>query len=187
MLVDGRARDANQELLRLGLLGSDDAAALMACMVLRGVTFGLEPEETTIERCRAAAHRGNSYAQFVMAESCRGGKRSKEMLEWLRLSAEKNFAPAIGELGVLASHVPGQIDAAARIFKRAIRMNHIPSMLYFLSICIRGKLGLMRKVTSILCFPFLLGFASITIWYDPFKVSVFSFQRGSKKLLFDNV
>jgi hypothetical protein len=184
-LSNGRVFEACNELWRLATLGADPAAALLGYMSLRGIKWTGAQFTEILERCREAATRGNSYAQYVMALHERERKDFLKEWYWLNLANKQLFGPALAESGRMAACVVGQANLAKSYFRRGIRSGHLPSMVYFLSLCIRGKYGLAWRIVGIMAFPVTAILLSVGARCFPFKLFVFSHIFASTGSLYD--
>ena len=173
LLSVGAVSEACTEVQRLSMLGSDQAAALLAFMSLRGISWSGEEKDKILQRCRQAALQGNSYAQYVMALNERRQKNYGKEWEWLKMANAKEFGPSLAESGLLAARVIGRADLARAFFARGIRVRHIPSLVFLLSFCIRGTYGIVGRTLGIIAFPIATATMAIGVRYFPFSLSVF--------------
>lgn len=186
MLSVGAVTETCNELRRLSALGSDQAAALLAFMSLRGISWSGEEKDKILQRCQQGALRGNSYAQYVMALNERTQKNYGKEWEWLNMANVNEFGPALAESGLLAASVVGRADLARAFFARGIRVRHIPSLVFLLSFCIRGTYGLFGRIFGIIAFPIVTATMAIGVRYFPFSLSVFSHLFMREGPLYDS-
>jgi hypothetical protein len=184
LLSNGRVAETCSELRRLAALGSDHAAALLAYMCVRGISLTAGNHEGVLLRCQEAAARGNNYAQYVMAVTCRIRGDYKTEWGWLNMATKNNFGPALAESGQLAAGAAHEYDIANLFFRRGMRTGHIPSLIYYLSWCYRGKYGIARRLSGALLFPLAAVLMQVIAWYAPYSLSIFVHVYGSNKQLY---
>lgn len=185
LLSEGRVSDACVELWRLNQLGSDQAAAVLAFMYLRGVSWTEVSDAEVTDACRRVALRGNSFAQFVMALRERNRKDYRKEWSWLKMANKHNFGASLGESARLAGSIIGKPGLALPYFKRALHARHIPSMLYFVGYCVRGYYGWMARIFGLIALPVALLTVAITLRYFPFSEKGFIHLLSDEGRLFD--
>jgi hypothetical protein len=80
----------------------------------------------------------------------------------------------------------GKPDLAKLYLWRGTRRCHIRSMIYYLSLCVRGTFGLMPRVLATIIFPFVAICMGIVARFLPFSVYAFISIIKLKLELFDN-
>jgi hypothetical protein len=186
LLSAGRVFDACGELWRLTSLGSNQAAALLQYMYVRGICWEPQRRATVHLKCQQAAMSGYSYAQYVMAIGERVLADHASALKWLDLANKQSFGPALAESGRMAAVVGHQFKIARAFFWRGIRTYHLPSVVYYLSFCIRGKYGLPRRLVALLLFPLVVSLLQLIAWLFPYKLFVFSHLFKKRAPLIDS-
>jgi hypothetical protein len=174
LLSAGRVSDTCTELWRLVQLGSDPAAALLGFISFRGVDWKEVGDNQILDRCRQAAFRGNSYAQYVMALHERTHGDYSKAWPWLNMSNMKEFGPSLAESGRIAAGVVGKPEIALPYLARGFRAYHLPSLVFFLSLCIRGSYGFLWRIFGVTVYPIAISAMSIGVWYFPYSINVFA-------------
>jgi len=185
LLSVGAVSETCAELWRLATLGSDQAAAVLAFMSLRGIEWKGEDPNRILRRCQQAATNGDSYAQFVMGLNEKKLHNHSKEAEWLQLATMKEFGPALAESGILAASVARRPDLARIYFYRGVRARHIPSLIFFLSYCVRGTYGWCWRILGMAALPLAMIVMIFATRYFPYSLPVFSHLFARDRPLFE--
>ncbi len=170
-------------MLRLAQLGSNSAAATLGYFCLLSEDNDGIDRESGLSLCRAAANRGDSYAQYVTAwhEYELGHIRSFQ--RWINRSARQRFTPALGDLALLMlsprKRSNRRPDLAKRIFFFAIRRGHLASIILFLARSLVGSFGWHYRVIALIAFPIAIIIVGFATRIYPFSCAWCSFTAAS--------
>lgn len=184
LLSEGRIEDAALHLWRLACLGSDPAAATLGYLCLTYKDLNCVNCVAAIQLCIESAHRGDSFAQYVVAWYKYEHGDNRALSKWLNQSARQGFPPAIGSLGSFFISAPDKSKNAKALSKRfflaAIRRGHISSIPIFLLNCKRGVFGTAYRVLGYGILPPAILFLVLAMWLYPFSVRVFAYPVRNK-------
>ena len=190
-LTLGRVSAAIAELMRLAELGSASAAALLDYMCLQGVPFKLDEATSISKLCRDAASQGDSYAQYVIAWREYNENNLEKALHWLNASMRQLFPPAVGDFAQVAIRGAGMSrrrpDLARRSLYHAIRLGHLPSLLYLVQFAKTGAFGAAWRPFGWLSYPIVLLFITTAMHFRPFDLALFTHVIGGSRPLFVNM
>jgi hypothetical protein len=137
--------------------------------------------------CRAAALKGDGYAQYVTAWHEYELGRMRSFIKWLNRSARQRFMPAWGDLALLMVSERKPSDSRSALAKRAflfaIRRGHLASILVFLGRSLVGKFGWRYRVFAGIAFPIAILIVGFAIRVRPFSCAVLSYPVGKKGIL----
>jgi len=190
-LTFGRVSEAITELMHIAELGSAPAAALLDYMSLRGVQFKLDEATTVSNLCRDAAIRGDSYAQYVVAWREYDQKNLEKALHWLNASMRQLFPPAVGDFAQVAMRGAGMSrrrpNLARRSLYHAIRLGHLPSLLYLVQFAKKGAFGAAWQPFAWLSYPVVLLWVTAAMHFRPFDLALFTHVVDGSRPLFVNM
>jgi TPR repeat protein len=177
--------------MHIAELGSAPAAALLDYMSLRGVPFKLAEATTVSKLCRDAAIRGDGYAQYVVAWREYDEKNYEKAAHWLNASMRQLFPPAVGDFAQVAIRGTGMSrrrpDLARRSLYHAIRLGHLPSLLYLVQFAKKGAFGAAWRPFGWLSYPVVLLYVTTAMHLRPFDWALFTYVVGGSQPLFVNM
>jgi hypothetical protein len=150
-----------EELNRLTLLGSGNAAALLTLLDTRGALNSGEYANAALERCRTSAAAGNAYAQYVMGWVNRKLGMSVEAFRCLTSASVGMFLPAMIDTARFAAGGAGvksrDPQAALRIMWTAHKMGHRAALTFIARYWMKGAAGWFARLAGLLLyFPAVL-------------------------------
>jgi len=150
-----------EELNRLTLLGSDNAAALLTLLDSRGALDGGQYASAALERCRTSAAAGNAYAQYVMGWVNRKLGMSAEAFRCLKSASVGMFLPAMIDTARFAAGGAGvktqDPQAALQIMWTAHKMGHRAALTFIARYWMKGAAGWFARLAGLLLyFPALM-------------------------------
>lgn len=185
MLAEGHVSQAVAELWRLAELGSGPAAALLDYLSLVGLDTGQIDAAAVEARCREAATRGDSFAQYVVAWRQYAEGKYPDALDWLGRSVTQRFAPAIGDVGRFFANGTGMSQRRPNFARaalcHAIRRGHLPSLILLLLYCRKGLFGAWWQIPGALAHPIAVLLSMPVIYLFPFELSTFAHSLSDKR------
>jgi hypothetical protein len=176
-----------EELNRLTLLGSYNAAALLTLLITRGAMDRSEQTDAALERCRTAAVAGHAYSQYVMAWVNEKLGDNAKAFSCLRSASAGKFLPAFIDTARFAAGGAGVKSSdrrsALKIMWLAHKLGHRMALTFVASYLIGGAAGGFARLAGLLLYlPATLRAAFYAARY-PLSERVFVLPLKKKPLL----
>ena len=142
LFKEGRHEEAAQIYTVLAEKGSTDSQIFLGWMYQNGL--GLERNlERAYELYKQAVSAGSTEGEFYLGRLCELQGKFDEAVEWLSVSAKKDYAPAMYRLGKLleAGHPSRNTTEAMKYFEDAARKGHLIAQKDIALKMFKGQLG----------------------------------------------
>jgi hypothetical protein len=176
-----------EELNRLTVLGSTNAAALLTLLGTRGAIDSGQYANAALERCETAAAAGHAYSQYVMGWVNAKQGKNVEAFRCLTSASVGMFLPAFidtarflaGGAGVKARNR----QAALKIFWTAHKMGHRTALLFVARFWIKGAAGGFARLVGLLLYLPALLRAALYAARHPLSEKIFVLPLRNEPLL----
>jgi hypothetical protein len=176
-----------EELHRLTLLGSDNAAALLTLLATRDEVDASQYGSAAPERCRAAAAAGHAYAQYVMSCVHRKDGKDADARKCLASSMRGRFLPAFIELGRSGAGAPWATArhhaAWLKMLWAAHKLGHRAALMLIARRWLSGKAGLLRRVPALPLYLFAVLRAARYAARHPLSEKIFILPATKERML----
>jgi hypothetical protein len=176
-----------EELNRMTLLGSDNAAALLTLLVTRGEFDASQFLSSAEERCHAAALAGHAYAQYVMSCVHRKQGKHSQAFACLRSSMAGKFLPSFIDYARFGASGPGATlrdnKNALKILWAAHKLGHRGALTFIGRLWLRGAGGWPARFVSLPVYLFAVFRAAHYAARHPLSEKVFILPPINERLL----
>ena len=178
-----------EELNRLTLLGSNNAAALLTLLDTQGALVAGQYASAALERCKTAAAAGHAYAQFVMGWVNRKLGKNVEAIRCLNASINGKFLPAFIDASRFVASGVGMKSpdrqAALKILWAAHKLGHRTALALIGRHWLAGAAGWFARLASLLLYPLAVLRAAHYAARHPLSEKAFVLPRTNEPLLRD--
>jgi TPR repeat protein len=187
MLADGDAEAAMQEYGRLATLGSGRARCITAYAYLVGSS--LTPRDPVVARQIALSARASEpgFSNYILGFVALDDGDHAASFAHLIASRKAGFLPAYSASAKLFSDLYHSSERDLRLgenlYKRAIRVGHIPAYMFLALFYLRGNRGLIKRIAGIALYPIALiaFYFAWKCWI--FSMSTFTYHPTYRDLL----